>query len=383
MAVGHSDDVDPDDAILAAIAQCRASLCEIVPQALVLVAGFESFQPSMLDRVREAFPRASLVGATSAAEISSVAGFQEDSVTLIAFASDVADITAGLGGNLGRDVEGACRAAVDQALANTSKAPQVCIILTEAFVVDPQRVIDAVAGALPPGVRILGGGSARERSSETRPTLQFGGDMVTDDGLAILLFSGPLSVATAVGTGWRTIGRRGTVTRASDRVVEEIDGRPALEFVARSIGEPGMGLAGNPMAVFEDAGEAFYLRTMLPMPDRPGAVWVMGSIAEGFQVQLTTASTDEILSGARDSITEALEAFPAGVAPEAALVFSCAIRKSLLGSRTSRESEIVRTVLGPDVPVAGLYCFGEIGPVRDDGSSRILNETFVTLLLGT
>jgi hypothetical protein len=35
------------------------------------------------------------------------------------------------------------------------------------------------------------------------------------------------------------------------------------------------------------------------------------------------------------------------------------------------------------VPVTGLYCFGEIGPVRGAGGSRILNETFVTLLLGT
>ena len=35
------------------------------------------------------------------------------------------------------------------------------------------------------------------------------------------------------------------------------------------------------------------------------------------------------------------------------------------------------------MPLAGLYCYGEIGPVAGDGTSRFFNETFVTLLLGT
>jgi hypothetical protein len=108
----------------------------------------------------------------------------------------------------------------------------------------------------------------------------------------------------------------------------------------------------------------------------------MGTIPEGNEVQLTTANTDEILAGARSSVARALEGFPTGATPEAALVFSCAVRKALLGSRTRVESELVRSVLGPSIPVAGLYCYGEIGPIGDSGS-RVLNETFVTLLLGT
>jgi hypothetical protein len=383
MAVGHSDDVDPDDAIAAAIEGCRSGLGGLAPQATVLIAAFESFQPTMLAAVHDAFPGAAIVGATSAAEISSVAGFQEDSVSLTAFASDVADITVGFGRGLEADVEQACRTAVRQARAATAKPPKACVVLTENFVVDAQRTIDGIAAALPEGVVILGGGSARERIIETRPTLQFAGGEVADDAVAVLLFSGPLAVSTAVGTGWRTIGRRGVVTRARSGVVEAIDGRPALEFVASFIGTPGPGLAANPLAVFEDSSNDFYLRTMLPSTTAPGAVTVMGSIREGLQVQLTTATTDEILGGARASIAEAVEHFPPGVRPEAALVFSCAIRKSLLGTRTQSEAEIVRSVLGADVPVAGLYCFGEIGPIAAAGGSRILNETFVTLLLGT
>ena len=86
MAVGHSDDVDPADAIGIAIEQCRASLDGQTPQAAILFAAFDSFEPSIVDDVRRAFPGISIMGATSAAEVSSVNGYQEDSILLAVFA---------------------------------------------------------------------------------------------------------------------------------------------------------------------------------------------------------------------------------------------------------------------------------------------------------
>jgi hypothetical protein len=382
MAVGHSDDVDAGDAIAAAIEECRAGLDGLTPQSAILIVSYESFDPAMLAAVNDAFPGMAVVGATSAAEMSSVGGFKEDSVSLTAFASDEVDVTVGFARGLGEDVEGAARGAALAAMAGTTLEPKACIVLAENFVTDPQKTINAVAGALPDGVVIVGGGSGRGRSSEMRPTLQFGGGEVADDGLAVVLFSGPLAISTAVGTGWKTIGRRGTVTASSQNLVEGINGRPAAEFVSRYVGDLGAGIAGTPFAIFESSGEDFYLRTMMPWSGDDRGLTVMGTIPEGHEVQLTTASTDEILAGARSSVTRALEDFPAGATPEAALVFSCAVRKALLGSRTRIESELVRSVLGETIPVAGLYCYGEIGPIGDSGS-RVLNETFVTLLLGT
>ena len=100
-------------------------------------------------------------------------------------------------------------------------------------------------------------------------------------------------------------------------------------------------------------------------------------------MQLTTATTEDILSGTRRSLAEATSDFPAGYTPEAALVFSCAVRRLLLGSRAGTEVELARSEFGVNVPVAGLYCYGEIGPVVGLPASRFLNDTFVTLLLGT
>jgi hypothetical protein len=62
-------------------------------------------------------------------------------------------------------------------------------------------------------------------------------------------------------------------------------------------------------------------------------------------------------------------------------VFSCAIRKLMLGTRTGTELEIARKELGDSLPITGFYCFGEIAPMRD-GGVRFHNETMVAVLLG-
>ena len=383
MAVGQSDEVAPADAIAAAIAECQTALGDLRPQAGILFSAFDSFDPSVATALREAFPDATVMGSTSAAEISSSAGYQEDSITLAMFASDVVDVTAGLGTGLSRDSDAACRAAAAQALAATDREPKVCIMLAEGFAADPQATLDAMARALPDGVVIVGGTSAGRDFSAVRPSYQFAGDVVTDDGVAVLLFSGPISVSTAVGTGWRMLGATGTVTRSESGAVLEIDRRPATEFLARYLDVTGPASFGNPLSVVEAGGDEPYYRAITGTDPAIGSVFVAGEIPIGAVVQLTTADSDDILGGTRGALDRATEAFPSGARPEAALIFSCAVRRFLLGSRTRVETELARSVLGTTIPMAGIYCFGEIGPVRGVDTSRYFNETFVTLLLGT
>jgi hypothetical protein len=383
VAVGHSDDVDPGDAIATVIEQCRAALGGLKPQAGILFSAFDSFSPSIVTAVRAAFPGVTVMGTTSAAEMSSVNGFLEDSITLALFASDSVDVTTGLGSGLAGDVVAACRAAANQAMAATEREPKVCVVLTETFVVDPQRTLEAMADALPDGVVVVGGTSARRDFVTVTPTCQFRDDTVVNDGVAVLLFSGPLAFSTTVGTGWRAVGATATVTRSSYGALHEIDGRPAVDFVARYLDVTGRATYGNMLSVVESEGDGSYLRAILDADLESGSVLVAGSIPVGSTVHLTTSDTDDLLEGTKAALVQARDAFPVGATPEAALIFSCAVRKFLLGSRTKVEAEIASTVLGASLPMVGTYCYGEIGRIRGAATSRYLNETFVTLLLGT
>jgi hypothetical protein len=196
-----------------------------------------------------------------------------------------------------------------------------------------------------------------------------------------MIFSGPIHHSVAIGTGWKPIGSRGIVTRADRNLIREIDGKPAMDFLHRYLDVTGPASFGNPMAIYEPGVEEPYLRVALATDDA-GAVSIIGSVPVGAVIQLTTANTTDLLAGASGALTRAAEAFPDGIQPQAALVFSCMVRKYLLGSRTDQETALTRAAL-PDLPFAGLYCTGEIGPIGPDHGSRFLNETFVALLLGT
>ncbi len=386
MAVGHSDDVDIASAMEAVFAQCEAGLAGATPRAGLLMNAWGVEHQAVIDDVRARYPGIELAGSSSAGEMSSVLGFREDSVALALFASDTIDIVVGLGRDLKADCLAAANHAVTEATAKTSLPPRLCIVLSTIGGVEASVILAALRSALGPGVPILGGGAApRDPSTEGdgASSREFAGDVLADDALAILLFAGPLAFSFGVDTGWRGVGPRATVTRISDAGVLEIDGRPAMEFYERYVGD-GPPPVANPLAVFEEPGsDRFYLRTPVAYDREHGSMTFFGAIPEGATVQLTMAGTDQIFEGARASFTDALAGFPDGVQPDGALLFSCATRKFLLGTRAGREIELARQVLGDALPIGGLYCMGEIAPMASTDGTRFHNATMVSLLLGS
>jgi hypothetical protein len=379
MTVGHSMEFEPATAIAEALEQCRTSLGGATPGAALVFSAFDSFDQVMADVLRAAFPGIQILGSTSAAEMSSTGGYQEDSVTLALIVADEVDFTTGMASNV-VDLEGACRAAAEQALAGTHRTPRLCIMLTDGL--NGQRALEVVRSVLPDDVVVIGGGSSGQRVGQ-RPSFQFSNDQVVENGVAILLLSGAFVFSYAVGTGLRGIGPRGTVTRSEYGVIEEIDGKPAAEFIAGYVDEAGPSTYGNPLAVRPAGSTEPYLRVMLRQDPETGAVYVPGQVPVGSTVQITTASTDEIVEATGDTIRRAVEAFPTTATPTGALLFSCAVRRFLLGTRTRQEVTEARALLPSNLPLVGMYCGGEIAPVDDSHTSRFLNETFVAVLLGS
>lgn len=388
MAVGHSDDIDLDSALAEVFDACDLALAGAVPDAGFLLAAWEADHQRTVDAVRARYPGIALAGSSTAGEMTSVMGFQQDSVALALFASDSVDITVGLGRGLGADPVGAVLQAVAEARQATNMPSSLCIVMPTIGVVDTGVLLRALRSELGATVPILGGGAGPPNpiaDPAEASGLQFAGDEVVDGGLAILLFSGPLDYSFGVETGWRGVGPIAKVTKVAGSRVAEIDGRRAVEFFDRhlgsSVGQPPP--IANPLAVFDEHDPSrFYLRTATDLDQATGSVAFFGPIPEGATVQFTVAATDEILDGARASVADALARFPGGRAPDAALLWSCATRRFLLGTRTAREVEAVCKAIGPTTPVAGFYCLGEIAPIVDGDVSQFHNATMVALLLG-
>jgi hypothetical protein len=381
MAVGHSDEIDPSDAIEAIVAQCEEALDGARPTAGLLFSTFDVDPAPMLAGVREAYPDIELVGSTSIGEMSSTLGFREDSVTLGLFASDTVRMAAGYATGVVADPVGAAQRALAQARAKSDLEPRVCITLPSVAVGDPTPLLRALRRELGNDVPLLGGGSGPRLVGDAQLARQFFGDQILQDAVTVLLFSGPLSVSFGIDNGWRPVGRTGTVTDASGFTIRTIDDEPAVVFYEHYLGANAKPTPANPLAVFDGDSDRFHLRVALKADPATGAIEVAGDVSVGSPVRLTVAVIDDVFDGTRSAVQQALKGFPSADTPEAALVFSCAIRKLVLGTRTGTELDITRRELGPTVPICGLYCYGEIAPL-DTGATRFHNETIVTVLLG-
>lgn len=376
ICVGHSDDPSSNDAADEVLAQVRAAIGDDPPIAAVLFAAC-AFDGSVVARIREGLPGVPLIGCTTDGECSSVLAFAEDSLVLTVFASDRVRATVGVGRGLARDTDAAVRDA--WAAAGGDQPPSLVIVLAESLGVSGAAIVRSLNELVPSTVPVVGGSAGDQGRFEA--TTQFYGDEVLHDAVTILAFHGPLRVSTGVASGWAPLGSRARVTRASGTAVHEIDGQPAMDWFRRFFGDRETPSPEHPFAVYDPPSSAtFYLRAPLQYRNDTGAILFAGDVPEGSEVQVTEATRAAILDGAARAMAQAVDGFVGE--PSAALVFSCAARKQVLGTRTREEVDRLRPQGNAPIPLAGFYTYGEIGANHAGGATQYHNETVVAVLLG-
>jgi hypothetical protein len=379
----HSEDIDAQGVLEELLEQSREDLGGRIPQAGILLCTIDLEHEELVQGIDDAWPGLALIGCTTDGEFSSRLGFRDDSAALILLGSDSVEITAGLGRDVSKDIAAACAQAVAAASATITKPPALCITLPESLTTSAQQIVESLRQNLDSNVPVLG--ATAGDAFKLTGTRQFCGREVCSDSVPLLLFSGPLVYSVAVASGWKAMGEPGLVTRSDVTLVHEIDGCPAIEFYRRRLGEQSAPGPENPLAVLDELGAIACLRATAEAQVREsGAINYLGDVREGAMVQITIADRNAILEGCKESITKAFADYPHGKTPAAALLFSCAARKLLLGTRTGEEIGIVESVIGSQIPVCGFYGYGEIGPLDSkDLVSKFHNETFVSLILGT
>jgi hypothetical protein len=320
--------------------------------------------------------------------MSSVHGFSDDSIVLTLFYSQELQFKAGVVDRVSECSQASIKKAVEKAKSSLCKAPELCITIPSSLTVSGDSIIEGIQQALGEDIPIFGGSAADQ--GRFTGTFQFYNSGVFTDAAPFLLIAGPLLFSFGVESGWIPIGDKGKVTKVEKNVVYEIRNQTALDFYRYYFGnnirvgetgdlrEPG----DYPLAVFEDDGESFYLRVPnFPYSDKAkGSITFLGNIPEGVTIQITHTTRDKIIEGAKKSVTSAVAQYP-GLNPSIVICFSCAARQLILGTRVAEEYEILKTNF-PDLPVAGFYTYGEIGPLHKGKPSRFHNETFLSLLLG-
>jgi len=228
-----------------------------------------------------------------------------------------------------------------------------------------------------PGLQVLGGmASAARGPGGNRLVID---DRVVSSGAVGAFLPSTLTVTSVVSQGCRPVGTPFAVTRAEGNIIHELAGKPALDRlqeVAAAADEADrrllvdfvhIGLVVDERKIDFDRGD-FLIRNVLGADPRVGAIMVndvveVGSTAQ-FQVRDAVSAGDDLthLMGFRDA--------------DAALLFTCNGRGSHMFATPDHDASVVSESLG-GVPLAGMFCAGELGPIggRNFVSSRSLTQS--------
>ena len=220
-----------------------------------------------------------------------------------------------------------------------------------------------------PGAVVMGGmASAALRPEQSRLSLD---DRVLSSG-AVGVHLPNAEVHPLVAQGCRPIGDAYIITRADGNLIHELGGRPPLvrlrEMAAALPSRDTELLAqGLQLGVLIDEYQAepgqgdFLIRGVVGADPDSGAMAVGDQIQVGQTVQFhvrDAQSADEDLRRALERESAAL----GGRRPAGALLFTCNGRGSRLFTEPDHDAGLIAATLG-DIPVAGFFCAGELGPV--------------------
>jgi small ligand-binding sensory domain FIST len=220
-----------------------------------------------------------------------------------------------------------------------------------------------------PGAVVMGGmASAALRPRQSRLFLD--GRVLSAGAVGVHLPNA--QVHPLVAQGCRPIGDAYIITRADGTLIHELGGRPPLvrlrEMAAALPSRDQELLAqGLQLGVVIDEYRAepaqgdFLIRGVVGADPDSGAIAVGDQIEVGQTVQFhvrDAESADEDLRRALERESASL----AGRRPAGALLFTCNGRGTRLFGQPDHDAGLIAATLG-DIPVAGFFCAGELGPV--------------------
>jgi small ligand-binding sensory domain FIST len=243
-----------------------------------------------------------------------------------------------------------------------------CVLLADPFSCDAEAFLRDFDRTHPSSHKI--GGLASGGQHPGSNALFLGRD-VHRAGLVGVALGGDIEVDTIVAQGCRPIGQPMFITKCHDNMLWELDGVPAasvLQDLYEQLDAADQELARQSLflgiVMSEDQQEYrqgdFLIRNIVGMDATRGVLGVGAVLRENSVVQfhLRDARTSA------EDLEQLLARYADGAPPpRGALLFSCLGRGVHLYGEPDHDTGAFRRHLG-DVPLAGFFCNGEIGPVH-------------------
>jgi hypothetical protein len=344
------------------------------PDFVFMFASVGYDQRSLLQAVREATGGAPLSGCSGEGTISGDDADESNfSVVVMAISSDDLRWHNGLATGLGADSRTTGQQVAQSLSSDLSTDAVGLFVFPDGTTVNFDHFFAGLEGELSSDQFLpLWGGGAGDNFAMVQ-TYQYCDDEVVSDGVAYALLSGEAHLASTIGIGYIPIGGERKVTRSQGNVIYEIDGKPALEVLQEYLPDrvltedwgryiPTFGLSFRAPSHMED--EEYILRGINSVNTADGSVSLQTDVQEDTSVWFSSRDKEKIITGL-DRMADRIKEELGGAQPKLVLHFDCCSRGKIM-LRDQEKLQIFRRfrqAVGPEVPWAGFYTYGEIGPV--------------------
>jgi hypothetical protein len=360
-----------------------AAVLVVIKPQLVTVFGAAPYftDQAFLQSLRAGLPDATIIGCSTAGEISGV-GVDDGSCVLTAVNFSGTKIKAAsttLGGM--EDSQAAGERIGGQLAAPDLRA---LMVFGPGVQINGSALVDGIASKV--GAATITGGLAGDGGAFAQ-TWTLGPDGAGDRSVvAVGLYGEALDFAHGSFGGWEAFGPARKVTRCDGNILFELDGEPALGVYKRYLGDHAKGLPASgllfPFAMLgEDHDAIGLIRTILGVDETTGSLTLAGAIDDGGYLKLMHASTDRLVNGA-ESAAKAAQKMHGADGDSLAILVSCVGRKLVMGDRVDEEVEAVAEVFGNKATLTGFYSYGEISPFTAGGACHLHNQTMTITWIG-
>jgi len=244
------------------------------------------------------------------------------------------------------------------------------LLVADPFTFNPEELARGLDFAFGGSVSIGGLASGASRPGDNALFLD---GQIHRSGLVGLAFTGNVAIDPIVAQGCRPIGKPMRVTSCDKNVLEELDGKRALQAVEdlletlpdadQQLARTSLflGLLSDPLSAPAPKRD-YLIRNLIGLDSDRGSIAIGAMLRPGQTVQFHLRDKRTSAEDLKRRLDEYAGSKSASSA-SGALLFSCLGRGKHLYGVSNHDSEAFQASVGK-VPLGGFFCNGEIGPVE-------------------
>jgi hypothetical protein len=399
IGIGVSSQNDPGIAGKEAVANAMKSLSPGVKIDLAIVfSSVDLAGATLLKTIAEHIKDAPIIGSSGAAVISNQGILKHGvAIMLLHFASGVHLATADVQEIKNISFHSAGERLGEKLLSSYgNNRRDLSIILSDGLLEDNPSLIYGLQEKLGMSFPVFAG-CASDNLNFLRTFVYHNRSALNASAAGVLLGGTKLRFSMSVKHGWKPLGKPRQVTLSKGNLVFEIGEQPAIqlyeEYLSKNISDLKKELKHfskfYPLGIYLEGENEYLLRNIVSIGNN-GSLQFQGDVPQGSQVRLMIGTRGTCLAAAKEAAEEtAAGMFNPYLNKKSTnffvLLFDSVSRYTLLDRDAVKELGIVKKSFGQEIPIIGLYTYGEYAPLKAinyRGKAYAHNQAIAMLAIG-